>query len=275
MRTTPLAVCTLLSLSAACAGSNANDDLDDLLGGKADTVEPTAFRIESLQLRDPHTFIRIVFSCSDQTGMFDSQISDRLNQDKDGDGMLDIGLVALFKPLDPAAATSPTDVLAAKCTAPAASTSCSPDPAQEPVSSTVTNQNTGVCLQPLPGTTGGYSTAINTPGGPCFVSDSQTLTLPVGDVNLTLSDARVAAKYDAVHDKLIEGTMRGFLSETDANTVKIPDEVPLIGGKPLAFVFPGGTGNCSNRNDKDTGPNGVRGWYFYLNFTASVVPFQP
>ena len=59
------------------------------------------------------------------------------------------------------------------------------------MSSIVSNQSDGICLQPIEGTTGNYPTAINAPGAPCFASDAQTLTLPVGNVDITLANLSV------------------------------------------------------------------------------------
>jgi len=42
----------------------------------------------------------------------------------------------------------------------------------------------------------------------------------------------------------------------------------VVGGRTLSSVLAGGTGACQGMSDKDTGPGGVVGWYFYLNFQA-------
>jgi len=46
--------------------------------------------------------------------------------------------------------------------------------------------------------------------------------------------------------------------------------LPVLGTRTLSSLLPGGTGNCSPRDDRDM--NGAdRGWWFYLNFTAPRV----
>src|SRR5689334_15030869 len=104
----------LLALpAAACDGAMAVEDGDSIAGGKADDtavcgngevegdeecddhgtdpgdgcdaackIEVTAFRLDSLSLRDPHGYVKILFSCSDVTNQFDKAINDRLNKDK-------------------------------------------------------------------------------------------------------------------------------------------------------------------------------------------------
>ena len=72
---------------------------------------------------------------------------------------------------------------------------------------------------------------------------------------------------------LVNGLIRGFVSETDADAIILPDTIDFVGGLPLSAVLPGGTGNCNGGDDRDVGPGGESGWYFYLNFTADPVPW--
>ena len=64
--------------------------------------------------------------------------------------------------------------------------------------------------------------------------------------------------------------MRGFVSETDADNTILPAGLPIIGGLPLSALLPGGTGNCAAHDDRDM-LEGVRGWWFYLNFSAERI----
>ena len=66
--------------------------------------------------------------------------------------------------------------------------------------------------------------------------------------------------------------MRGFISETDANNTILPASFPLVGGRPLSSLLPGGTGNCASYDDRDL-QGGVFGWWFYLNFPAAAVAY--
>jgi hypothetical protein len=233
-------------------------------------TKPTALRVNSVQLRDPHPFAKILFVCKDVSGNINDEVADALVKDENPkDGNLDLSVAAVFRPFDQTTIATFSEVGRADCQFPASSTKCwQTDPI---VPAVALNQATGVCLDALPNTTGGYSPAITKTTGPCFTTESTTLTLPLDGITLVLEDARVGAKY-AGNGTLAEGLIRGFVSEAQANSLILPEELPIVGGEPLSKLLAGGQGNCkSNKNDKDVGPNGVPGWYFYLNFTATTV----
>ena len=254
--------------------------------------EAVTFRITDLDLRDPHVYIDF-WGCRDVTDneffnfAVNSEIETAVQTDDDNDGDLDLNLLLRFDPLNPAADTG-MDFIEAICTAPETSTTCVPDPMGTTVVSTANNDlnpmTPAVCLQPLPGTLKSppYSPAPAEPPGPCFTSDSETITVTLSGIAIVLSDARIAGQY--VGDpaaNLVSGLIRGFISEADADATILPDSLPLIGGSELSSILPGGdppgngNTNCATQDDKDTGPGNTSGWYFYLNFTARVVPYTP
>jgi hypothetical protein len=252
--------------------------------GSTATATPTlfpadAFRIDSVNLRDPHVFaLCIDVTDPNLTGLSaNQQIAALLNADGDMDGFLDFNMLALFRPLrQPPLAGTTLDIVTADCTAPAGSETCSPD-LSTPQSTAYANQGSGVCLTPLAGTsgpnnTGSYTPAISTPAAPCFNTTPVTISLPFGIFNIPLQNVRAGATYvGGPANSLINGLLSGFLSETDANSILIPMSVPLIGGQAVSSLLPGGTGACAPHTAKDTGPLGQPGWYFYLNFTAHRV----
>jgi hypothetical protein len=265
--------------SAACVadGGVDKDDAPIRLAEAPTEVVPTAFRFVDLDLRDPHTSIRFL-GCRDITDTpllgfsVNGQIATSLGTDADGDGNLDFSPLVVFRPLDQSAATNPVDVLTGACTA-AEPSSCSVGDAT-PTPLTATNTATGVCLGTLDGTTSGYTPAITTPTDNCFATDAGTLHLTLASIPVTLSNAQVAAVYDAVPATgMVNGLLRGFISETDANNTTLPPDLPLVGGKPLSSLLAGGTGNCASTSDKDT-LDGVPGWWFYLNFTAQTTAWS-
>jgi hypothetical protein len=131
----------------------------------------------------------------------------------------------------------------------------------------------GPCLQALAGTIRPYSPAIQNPAAPCYVSNAVTVTIDVAGIPITLRQARIAATYVGTPaTTTINGLLIGFISETDANNTVLPLSLPLVGGDPLSSLLPGGAGNCANHSDVDIN-NGVRGWWFHLNFTAPRVPW--
>lgn len=230
------------------------------------------FRIADLDLRDPHVFYTII-GCNDLTDSsplftVNGQLQASIQSDSDGDGFLDQSTVLEFLPLDQSAATNLFVMGSANCTAPAATTSC--DATANPVlAGDATLSPTTACGAPVPGTIRPYTPAITPTTAPCFASVSGTVTLDIGGIPVQLTDAQVSATFVGnPATSLSNGLLRGFVSEADANATIIPASFPIVGGQPLSKLLPGGTGNCAAFSDKDTGPGGVIGWYFYLNFPA-------
>ncbi len=237
---------------------------------------PTGFRINQMWLRDPHVFINILGTCYDATDStpFNVALNPTLNSTlaadtTPADGFLDLSPVLVFRPLDASADTTPISFeLDAKCTAPASSSSsCSPGAST--FGATATNKSSGVCLGTVTGTTSGYTPPVATPSGQCFASDSQTLSISLQGVNLTLHNAQIGAVYGA--SGLDSGLIRGFLLESDANGIQVP--LPVLGNVTLSSVLGGGTGACGGSKDPDS-LNGQKGWWFYLNFTAVQAPYS-
>ena len=109
--------------------------------------------------------------------------------------------------------------------------------------------------------------------GACFVSTQSSITFTLAGVNITLTDAQIAAAYQGnPATGATNGLLRGFLSEAAANQIFLPADLPIVGGRSLGSLLRGGTGNCMSGSDKDTN-NGVVGWWFYLNYTATVRPW--
>jgi cysteine-rich repeat protein len=270
----------------------ANEQCDDGNMNNADgctnlcMLPPTAFRFADLDLRDPHVFVSFL-SCQDVTDVplagfaVNPAIQDNITMDTDGSGFLDLSPTLVFRPLNQVGAGGLVEFHFATCTAPLASTSCRPG-TQPPIVTQATNMAAGSCLMPLPGTVhtmpAPYTPAITTTGAPCFVTNPVSLTITLSGIPVPLRDARMAATYSGnPANVLLNGLLIGFITEQDANTTLLPATLPLIGGKPLSFLLPGGDPpgpdvNCATFSDKDTN-NGVPGWWFYLNFPAQRVPW--
>lgn len=248
------------------------------------TPVPVAFRIDSLALRDPHVFAPVFGNCfnvTDPPGLLDisanGQLVELIEQDGDLDGLLDLNILALLRPLaQPPASGGTIEIRTGECTVPFGGETCSPD-ANPPQTSTYTNQASGTCLTPQVGTTGpdnsgSYSPALVTSAAPCFATTPVTLSFSFGLFTIPLQDLRASATFVGnPADQLIDGLLIGFLSESDANTILLPPELPLIGNQPVSILLPGGAGNCAPHTAKDFGPGGQPGWYFHLNFSAHEV----
>lgn len=246
----------------------------------------TAFRLTDLDLREPHVYVSFI-TCRDVTDTtllgfsVNNELQTSIQTDGDNDGLLDLSIVAVFRQFTQAAGvTQPMELHFPDCTAPMSSTVCTATNSQT-VMAMATNMSTGTCLSPLPGTLyAPYTPEVASPSAPCFVTNAVTVTIDLGGIPITLRDARIAATYVGnPATTLSNGLLMGFISEADANATIIPQSFPLVGGKPLSELLPGGdppgpnNANCAGHSDKDI-HNGVMGWWFYLNFPATRRPFS-
>jgi hypothetical protein len=88
---------------------------------------------------------------------------------------------------------------------------------------------------------------------------------------------------------LVSGVVTGFLSEREASDILLPDTLPApLGGAPLYTVLQaaGATvvnssgqtvrsacnvGGGGHEDDRDTLPDGTRGFWFFINFTGERI----
>jgi hypothetical protein len=241
------------------------------LPDEADCVPPTAFRLSEAQLADPHIFVSLGF-CIDVTSQLNSQVGGTLNKDGNGDGLLDLSILNVFRPLNPAAPATDIEVGMADCSVPP-DTSCAMNPSTAVVAP-AEQKTEGTCLGPIPGTApAGSGVAVAT--APCYASEATDLSFSLSGIDLDLQGARVGGTFaDSAVTGITNGLAAGFVSEAQANNIRLPADLPLVGGKPLSSVLPGGAGSCQKSDGRDIGPDGTtRGWYVYLNFSASEVGF--
>jgi hypothetical protein len=238
-------------------------------------AQDLAFRFNDLDLRDPHVFVDIA-GCRDLTDTallgfsVNGQLQQRIQNDTDGNGQLDLSYVLEFLPLQLDQPTSLLDFGIAQCSAPLATTSCTPVQTSA-ISGDANLQDSGVCSAPVLGTTRPYAPPVSESVARCFVSPVGTVTLDVGGIPITLQQATVAGTW--VGDpptSIVQGLLRGFISESDADAAILPPTLPLIAGQPLSSILPGGSDNCAAVSDKDV-LDKVPGWWFYLNFSAVQV----
>jgi len=249
--------------------------------------EITAFRLTDLDVRDPHTFADVpLLGCTDVTDMVPFMLAPSVNEsiqgsmenDWDLDGFIDVSVMLLFRPLDQGGPGGPMDAARGLCLPPAAGTTCSLDPFT-PAQPTFYTNGAGVCLAPVPGTltpfAGGYAPPITVPVGPCMATGAVSLTLDIQSAMIPLDDGQIAATYvGSPATGMVNGLIRGFISEATADATLLPMEIPFVGGMPLSLVLPGGGGNCAAHDDRDVGPDGLTlGWWVYGNFSAEVVTY--
>lgn len=256
-------------------------------------VVPTAYRFSDLDLREPHVYATVpLLGCRDLTDFMspfgdgvNPLLQDNIQNDGDGDGLLDLSLAHVFMPLVQTTGTSTMSFLDfPDCTAPMSSTACTLPAGASRTMGTAMNMGGGAtCLGVLPGTVRPYSPVVTPsiapPGGTCYVVNAGTVTIDLSGIMIRLTDAYIGGEYfGSPATEIRDGLIRGFISVTDADATIIPagtTGIASIDGAPLSRLLRGGAGNCSQpapmMGDLDTGPGGVRGWYFYLNFRATRV----
>jgi hypothetical protein len=243
------------------------------------------FRMSDLDLRDPHLYVLVpVFGCVDITDQdiplttgtaFNPNLQVSITGDTSPvDGILDSSFLLEFRPFEETAALLRLDMGSGVCTAPMAGTTCAPHTASLAQTAAYDGLAAGSCLAPIAGTLyGPYTPEVVSVAGPCFVSTPRQMVFDLNGVALPLRELQVAADWTATPvSGFSSGLMRGFLSESDAATVILPAELPIVGGQPLTALLPGGSGNCSTHDDRDS-LHSVSGWWFYFNFPAAEVPW--
>ncbi len=243
---------------------------------------PTVHRLTNIDLRDPHAYVEFIvcidITDNDLPGVPGSSVNARLAtaiaSDDDGDGFLDFSSLLAFRPYDPLATAERIDLGSGDCPQPSPPASC--DWRMPPVPQTTDYEafGLGTCLEPVAGTTTGYSPSIVPPVGSCVVSSPTTLYLSLLGAEVPVLSAQVAAeRFGEPPTELRDGLWMGFLRESDADAILLPLTIPIVGGLPISILFPGGAGNCAGHDDRDDGPGGESGWWLYFNFTAAPVSF--
>jgi hypothetical protein len=222
------------------------------------------------ELRDPHAFAEVFTFTTDVTATLNDQLASSMADDTDGDGLLDQSLVLLFRPMDPSSTSTGGEFLVgAACTAPLETTACSIGVTAEVVSSRVNNQSGATCLDVIAGTTSGYDPAVAAASGDCFSTDEISVTIGALGLALDFEAGQIAAPYigdpttELGDPGAVNGLFRGFMSEASADAVILPADLPYVGGEPLSSLL--------KTEDQDMGPSGDMGWWFYLNYTATIV----
>ena len=247
-----------------------------VIGGPVPT---TVFRISDLDLRDPHVFFDAgALGCADVTDnpfilvpSLNDSLASAITGDDDGDKLLDLSILLLFRDLDLLATGGAVDLARGLCSAPIETTSCSEDPMVVPTALTYDGQDAGLCLMTVPGSTSGYVPAIVEPGAPCFATAPASILVELAGVQVPLEASQISATFiGGPPTRLATGLLAGFLSEADADQLVLPD---AFGGGVLSDLLPGGTGSCAAGDDRDL-LDAVSGWWFYFAFEADEVPFN-
>jgi cysteine-rich repeat protein len=233
---------------------------------------PTAFRMVTLDLMDPHIYISL-FGCRDVTDspILGFSVNGELQSNVDD---YTINYLTVHRPLS-LTGTNPLDVVDGECIA-GTPASCQVGTMGVAYPTTGNNRAAGMtCYTADPTTLTASYPDPSTPTGPCFVTDPRNIVITISGTPIPLSDARVAATYTGgvPPTMLASGVISGFVSEADARAARLADTLPLIGGDTLfQHLAAGGASgsSCASGDDRDT-YGGVVGFWFYINFTASQV----
>jgi len=261
---------------------------------------PTVFRLNDLDLRDPHVYVDFGWlGCGDMTDngapfglapSVNAQLQRSITTDTDDppDGFLNVSLVTIFNPLNIGVVTAqPFGFLEGLCTSPMSTTTCTSG-GRTPTWTTYTvspatpaSDTARACLGPRANTTGGYTPAVTTVTATtqqsCYVTAAGAFAIDVAGVTVPLQFAQIAGRFSGNPPVAVDdGMIMGFVSQAVADTILLPDSIPLIGGKPFSSVLPGGKDNCARHSDLDKGPDGTTpGWWFYFRYVSKQVPYTP
>jgi hypothetical protein len=100
----------------------------------------------------------------------------------------------------------------------------------------------------------------------------------LGNFSVLLRQTRIAGRWrDDSATGIVEGLMTGFVTDAVARRVRI---LPAELGGPLIIDLLSGsdTHRCDDpnftANDRDVGPDGAGGWWFYWAFDAERVDWS-
>jgi hypothetical protein len=271
------------SLSGASLGSTAvpsTDTSTDPSGSESDETsesdvpapgEPTAFRLDSITLVDPHVYAVLVSMdpmppCIDGTVF----LNDDLLAGAIADGSIDI--VVLFPSYDEDAEEIEASLRPAECEPAGAPTMCS-DSMATTLDTTAQNMASGDCFRPDASTLGAGYALPNAPSSPCFTSMPGELTLPLpglaGGTSVVLQDVQFSATY--ADSGLVEGVLAGFATQAEAEVTVLDDGMVVMGGATLWEVIAGGDACETTIDDTDVHPDHGTGAWIYFDFTATPI----
>jgi len=247
------------------------------------TAIPVVYRANHVALRDPHIFVNAL-GCADLTDTpiagisVNTLIADAITVEDAG--MFDLNLLAALRPLvQPPSVGATLEIYTGECTSPLFGETCGPGAGSAAVTSYL-NQSSGDCVTPIAGTFGMDNDNVGTPyvpgitpaSAPCFATLPTSVNFELDVINIALENVVAGATFDGTPATgLVDGLIVGFLSEADADQILIPADVILVGGQPISSVLAGGATNCALHDDRDIGPGGEDGWYFYLEFEGHEV----
>lgn len=285
-------------------GNTANND-----GCSSRCNVETAFRIQAIEIVDPHLFAFDRFSlftpagCSDITnsghtvnlplgaGTIDIPgvnplLNEALMPDPEADNAISMSILVVADPLSETGTGHSARVLSADCEDIASG--CSDFQSIVP---NATYDN-GICFTPRPGTTtAAWIGDLNQPATRCFRSSDVTVSLELSGISLPLEAASLSGEWAGgiPATRIENGVLTGFLKKSVADSIDLIAALalPVEGGNLwLSTLLPGGRSSSvrqiisisvpacrpanTNTNERDI-HEGEEGWWFYINYDASAL----
>lgn len=244
-------------------GNTANND-----GCSASCNVETAFRIQSIEIVDPHFFAFTDVSvnvfppsgrttgCSDITHEGHSVsppigddidipgvtplLNNALQPDPEEDGAISMSILLVLDPYSEEGNGHRARVLAADCES--VDSGCSDFETIVP-NATYDNDD---CFTPRPGTTTSpWIDALNEPSNRCFRSSDVSATLEFGGISLPLEEASLAGEWagGTPATAIENGVLTGFLKKSVADAIDLMDALEIdigSGSLWLSTLLPGG-----------------------------------
>ncbi len=253
MRTLRRASFVLAALGVFGCSPPPDDDYGFDSDSKIDD-DAVATRVVEARILDPHIYTDpVIGGCTDVTDRapagFDSandDLRESLEEDKDGDGYFDLGVVV-------ARSGDTMWVATADCRDDSTCIESEDAPTVEAASERV-----APCYVPDESaiSSEGYLPPVRPIDEECDVATFERLPFRLGTASLTMSPATVYFREESA-------MIVGFVDEEEAARVQVKRD-------PLHEYLPGGTGACADHDDRDTAGE-RRGWWFHVRFRSAVV----
>lgn len=246
---------TSSSSADATDGSTTAVDPDSSTGEQSSL---SAWRVNAIAFRDPH-FIHEEAGDVTANGI-NAPLNAQLESDG-GDGVLDLGIVMLFDPLDQTdQAMNGFYVANGECTAPAEEATCDIVMGQGAYLTMYLVDGVGPCFTPNPDEISNYDDPPEPPTptlGPCFASLPTELPfiLDTMPFDMPLTEFTVSATFQNNPATMLFGNITGMLSQDDAEANMI--YVPSVGAAvPLSDLL------------REQDMEGTAGWRIHIAFSA-------
>lgn len=232
--------------------------------------KPAYFRLTELSLRDPHLFILELDITDKRTAgvSVNGLLHDGLHKDEDGDGNIDVAIVATLHPELWEQGVGTIDWVDGQCPF-SDPNRCRVHPEPDIQTSwDVMARMDGDCSLVAEGSLSNYEPSLVIPQAPCFIAThDQDVSISLVDVRVDMTHVRLSARFDPDNPTVIEdGLLAGFVERTAA--ALLPPELALLFAPSIQSMV------LQEDLDQASSPSGADGFWLYLNFKAEVATLE-